>query len=313
METIMTGCLDVDPGSAARLGLGAVALRYQQLGFAVLGLGVGSKRPHKLVRGGVSWADTDPRAVEYVWSRDKLAGIGIACGQPSGLLVIDLDRHGELDGRMVWQRFLAVNGLMAEPGPWVSTPSGGEHRYYRLPPGVTMPTRIGIMPSVDIKAQDSYVAAPPSRVRVDYDARGGGKPGSVLLPYDWHGCPCALPPAPDWMLNMIMTMPGSGGNGGSGDDSLDDLPELAELYQNGLPVGMRNITLMRLACQQYRQCKSADRLGRARAAIDRVLAATDRSGFPPAEAERTIASARAFVARIEAEEMAQWIAVYGRR
>lgn len=308
----MSGHLDVHPDSPAvqRLGVGAVALRWQRLGFSVLGLGHGSKRPHPLVKAGVLWADTDPAAVDYVWSRERTAGIGIATGLPGGLLVVDLDRHGEYDGRLVWQRFLAFNGLMMPPGPWVSTPSGGEHHYYRLPPGVTVPTRTGLLPSVDIKAAGGYVAAPPSMVRVDHHGPGE-QPGSVLLPYVFaQGCPCMVPPAPPWLLDWVITAPGTGGNG---DSDHDDLPELDELYSTGLPVGLRNIGLMRLACQQYRRYGSSDRMGAARAAIDAVLDRTDRAGFSPGEAERTIASARSFVARQEAEELAAWQSVYGRR
>jgi hypothetical protein len=308
----VSGHLDVAAGSpaVARLGVGAVALRWQRLGFSVLGLGHGSKRPHPLVRGGVNWADTDPAAVDYVWSRERTAGIGIATGLPGGLIVVDLDRHGQYDGRLVWQQFLAVNGLMAEAGPWVSTPSGGEHHYYRLPHGVTVPTRTGLLPSCDIKAAGGYVAAPPSMIRVDHHGPGE-QPGSVLLPYVMHGCPCELPAVPLWLLTMVLTVPGTGGGNGGGDH--DDLPPLDELYEHGLPVGLRNVGLMKLACQQYRRYGSADRMGAARAAIDAVLDRTDRSGFSAGEAERTIASARSFVARQEAGELAAWQSVYGRR
>lgn len=313
----MTGCLDVHAGSpaVARLGLGAVAAAYQRLGFPVLGLGVGSKAPHKLFRHGVKWATTEPAMVPWMWGQEKMAGIGIACGQPSGLLVIDLDVKGSDNGRVNFGAYMLEHRVSVPMSLVSHTPSGGWHIWLRLPPGVIVPRRTGILGAVDIQAQDSYVVVPPSHVRVDYDADKGEKPGSVLLPYTWAaGCPCTVPEAPRWLLEWVLTAPGGhGGSGGDGSDDGDGGPDLDEAAEHGLPVGERNITLMRLACKLYRRYGSADRHGQARAAIDKALEITDRSGFSGTEQERTIASARSFVARQEAEELAAWQSVYGRR
>src|SRR5947209_12336724 len=213
----MTGCLDVHPGSpaVARLGLGAAALRWQRLGYAVLALGVGSKRPHQLFASehgpaGVHWATTDPAMVDYVWARDKLAGIGVATGQASRLLVIDLDVKDGLNGRIELGRFMLEHQLAVPMGLQVSTPSGGWHIWMRLPEGVSVPGRIGILPGVDVKSDGGYVVAAPSRVWLD--SLDGGR---VLVPYRARGCPCELPMAPDWLLRWVEQTPGTGqGSGG---------------------------------------------------------------------------------------------------
>jgi len=299
----VTGCLDVQPGDPVdRLGLGVVALKYQALGFAVMALEREQKRPHRTFTHGVLWASRDASMVEQVWPADRLAGIGIATGTPSGLLVVDLDRHkAAQDGVLMWQSFLAANNLRMPPGPWVQTPSGGEHRYYRLPPWVTkLATRRDILDGVDLKIDGGYVGAPPTMVRVSYDAR---QPGRVLLPYVWHGCPCTLPEAPAWIIEWAENAPAAGSSGeGQATSEGGALPDLVEHYAAGLPVGLRNIGLMQLACQQFARYGSADPHGMARAAIDKVLAATDRAGFRDPEAERTIASARDFIARRERED-----------
>ena len=310
----MSGCLDVHAGSpaVARLGLGAVALKYQRLGFPVLGLGVGAKQPHRLFRHGVKWATTEPAMVEWMWGQERMAGIGIACGQPGGLLVADLDVKGGCNGRLSLGAFMLERRL-AVPMDLVShTPSGGWHIWLRLPEGVTVPRRTGILPGVDIQAQDSYVVAPPSRVRVDHDAPGE-KPGSVLLPYVWaQGCPCMVPPAPAWLIDWAATAPGAGGSGsGSGSDD-DDGSDLDEAASHGLPVGERNITLMRLACRLYRRYGVRNE-AEVREALEEALSRTELAGFSRAEIERTIASARSFVTRQEAEELDAWRSVYGRR
>ena len=175
-----------------------------------------TKRPHKLTRGGVHWADTSQDAVEWMWGQVPMAGIGIACGSASRLLVVDLDRHGSADGLASWRGFLAQNGLRVPPGPWVATPGGGEHHYYRLPPGLVLHKRPGLLPGVDVQAEHSYVVAPPSHVEVSYD--DPHRPGSVRLPYVWNdGCPCEIPAAPDWMINWVSTAPSAGGAGSNGE------------------------------------------------------------------------------------------------
>jgi Bifunctional DNA primase/polymerase, N-terminal len=303
----MTHCMHIDPGhpDLPRLGFGVAARLYQErFGWAVLALARKQKRPHPIMKHGVLWASRDGGMVEQVWGQDPFAGVGIATGAASGLMVVDLDRHGRQDGIAVWAQFLAENRLAVPPGPWVQTPSGGQHHYYRLPPGAGMPQRPKLLPSVDLKINGGYVGAPPTVVNVTWS--DGRRAGEVPLPYVWNGCPCQIPPAPEWMLSWALsaTATGHDGGAGNGDSSGGSLADLATFYATGLPVGMRNVALMQLACQQFRRYGSADPDGSARLEIGKVLANTIRDGFPATERERTITSARDFIAACEREEQA---------
>lgn len=90
------------------------------------------------------------------WQADSSLNIGIAC-RPSGLVVIDIDKHGTVDG----ERTIAELESRLGPLPatyCVGTPRGGRHLYYRDPGGAL----VGVLGlGVDVKC-NGYVVAPPS-------------------------------------------------------------------------------------------------------------------------------------------------------
>jgi len=87
--------------------------------------------------------------------------IGIATGGDARLLVLDIDQKNGKDG-FRW------SGLNSLPQTLTfETPSGGQHRYYRLPVGHTMRcSASGVCDGIDIRADGGYVAqgAPYKRV-----------------------------------------------------------------------------------------------------------------------------------------------------
>lgn len=106
------GHLSFAPGDpvAARLGVGAVALRYAALGLAVFPLRPGDKRP--ATEHGFLDATTDPAVIERWWAGNRALNVGIATGQASGgLLVTNLDRKNGIDGVASFTAWLAGNGL----------------------------------------------------------------------------------------------------------------------------------------------------------------------------------------------------------
>lgn len=292
-------CLRPDPNLVGHLGLGSVALRYQSLGYAVLPLGFASKRPHSEFTHGVHWATTDPAMVPAIWSTSRMAGIGIACGQVSRLMVVDLDVKSGEDGPGEFGRWLVTTpGLPIDV--MTSSPSGGFHLWLRTPPGWPVPTRNGILPGVDLAGDGHYVVVPPTEVMVDSEN------GQVRLPYrQVTGCPCMVPPAPAWFLEWASTAVGTGkaATGAGTGESLD----LEQLAAEGLPKGGRNTTLHRLACSLFRRYGATPAgMGMVRRAIEPVLAATDMTGFGRAEVERILRGAMLFVARSEAREADAW-------
>lgn len=245
-----------DDPIASRMGFGAAALRYLKLGYAVLPLERGGKKPHRMLslnlelgkQAGVYQATTYPSQVWEWWKQDPAANIGIACGQRSKLVVVDLDVKGGSPGPHNFGTFVTGKGW--PECPYVRTPSGGVHLWVRT--AELMPERPGILPGVDIKAEGGLVVAPPSRKLQHVGSQPGDAPGGgiVTLPYEWDGCPCQVPPAPGWLAEWLRTAV-STGNSQSEQEIIDFA--VSELLENGIETGSRNVIMYRAACSLYRK------------------------------------------------------------
>ena len=262
-----------DSPEVRALGLGVAALRYAELGYAVLPLEPGSKKPHRMLgpSGGVRWCSSNPARIASWWRADPAANIGVACGSASGLAVIDLDVKHDANGPWNFAAFLEsgrtwqdiwiganvygrslVQDRYPMPAeiPWVSTPSGGAHLWLRTPPGAVVPERPGILPGVDVKGDGGYVLAPPSGLMQHADGHDGEHGGLVPAAYEWSGgCPCAVPPAPDWVPQWLATAAKVMARIGSDDT---EIPELDVLEREGAQRGERNKVMHRTACGLFR-------------------------------------------------------------
>jgi hypothetical protein len=120
------------------------ALENASCGFRVLPVEPRGKKP--MWKGWSAKATTDPGVIRGTWDWQPQANVGIACG--GGLLVIDLDgpRAGEA---------LSEFGL---PQTTEAVTRRGRHLYFRG----DAPTRLGLLPGVDVKGAASYVVAPGS-------------------------------------------------------------------------------------------------------------------------------------------------------
>lgn len=285
----MSGCghFDFRAGSPAldKIGLGVPAAVYQRLGYAVLPLARGLKKPHRMLpwssgsADGVHHATLEGRAVTGWWSLDPAANIGVATGSRSRLAVIDLDVKGADNGIDHFWRFLTQHGLQLPDCPWVRTPSGGRHLWLRTPAGLAVPERPGILPSVDVKGDGGLVVAPPSMQLVTHQRRPGEHGSAqVPVPYEWHGCPCEAPPAPDWLPHWLAYAPPGGAAASEAPGAAVDIGELS---RTGIPHGQRNATAYRIMCQRLR-VHDGD-IAKARADLALVLAATDLTGFGEGE------------------------------
>jgi hypothetical protein len=242
-----------DPG-ALRLGLGAPALRYASLGFAVLPLARGGKKPHAMLgeHGGVHHASSDPLRIQEWWSQDMMANVGVATGTVSGLAVVDLDVKKGAAGPDQWAGFLAAYRLEGGGSVTAATPSGGFHVWFRTPPGAPVPDRRGILAGVDVKGSGGYVVAAPSMTMAGPAARPGEHVAPIPLPYYWTGggCPCEAGSAPGWMDQWLRFAPPAAATGSAEKESPS--PDLDGLMRTGIPAGQRNSGLYRLACSRFR-------------------------------------------------------------
>jgi hypothetical protein len=111
-----------------------------------------------LVPRGLHQASTDELVVGAWWDQEPRANIAIRTG--NGYAVLDIDpRHGGDETLRQWEQ---THGVLPE-GMTAFTGGGGWHRWFVIPPGVTIPSRANVLgPGVDVRAEGGYVMAPPS-------------------------------------------------------------------------------------------------------------------------------------------------------
>lgn len=285
------------------------AQQYAEYGYAVLPLARGSKKPHPMLgeAGGVHHATGDFNQLHRWWVADPHANIGVATGEVSSLVVVDLDTKRD-DGRAKFWQLLTEQQLGMSWTASAQTPSGGWHVWLRLHPGMPVAReRRSILPGVDVKGNGGYVVAAPSSLTVE------DKAGSYQVGYSWSGlaCPCWAPLAPPWMAGWLAHAPAVGSTGG-GD--LGPAPDLDEAEVTGFAPGTRNISFYLAACSMYARRMSDEAVMRRLAAI---WAKTDHSGMTWLEVTRAAASAKAFIERDRADEstrtgmLAAWARKYG--
>lgn len=130
-------------------------------GVPVFPCAPGGKQP--LIRDGRGFlaATTDRRQVRTWWRRHPTANIGIPTGAVSGLVVVDVDVHGPVNGIEAFARADAV-GLVRGWGLLVSTPTGGQHAYFPSTPGVEQRSWQAAGAGIDFRGDGGYIVAPPS-------------------------------------------------------------------------------------------------------------------------------------------------------
>ncbi len=122
------------------------------------------KRP--LTRRGFLDASSDRVQIASWWSRTPDANIGVPTGATSGVVVVDVDVHGPVDGRAAWRR-ASEAGLVDGAGLLVRTPTGGAHAYFPATPGVQQRSWQAATAGIDFRGDGGYIIAPPSRRIID--------------------------------------------------------------------------------------------------------------------------------------------------
>ena len=200
---------------------------YTSLGWSVFPVRYRTKEPD--CPNGFKDAVTDgDAAAEYFGAR--LRNVGVATGAASGgLLVIDLDDHGDgesgMDRLSAWER---EHGPLPETC-MAETGSGGTHLLYSYDPAaraVRCSVGRGEWEGVDVRADGGYIVAPPS-------IHPNGRP------YAWDAHPEDVPPAVAdasvWaFLDAVQ------GPKGSLEGDRYEIPET-------IPLGRRNDELARYA------------------------------------------------------------------
>ncbi|WP_234554526.1 bifunctional DNA primase/polymerase [Thermus caliditerrae] len=167
------------------------ALGYARLGYRVLPLHPGGKRPHGgLAPHGLKDATADPTIVRSWWDREPRAGVGLLA--PENVLVLDFDLPE------AWQALRREHPELLQ-APRQRTPKGGVHLFLRLPEGLqgALSASTRALPGIDIRGlARAYVAAWPTRL-----SNGG---------YYWEvglKTPGELPPVPSALLQRLLPPP----------------------------------------------------------------------------------------------------------
>lgn len=257
------------------------AAKLAAIGLRVFPLAPGRKTP--AIKGGKGVHDaTDDLDVIARWADEYPNGnIGIACGGPQRLIVVDEDPR---NGGSV--NSLALRGYYFPQCPEARTGNGGRHMYFTLPEGVVLSSfKLGI--GIDIKAAGGYVVAAPS-VTGPSEAGPGGEYYWFRTREPWS---IAAPPLPDWTIaalqppkrNVVPLL-------------RSDSPQVALRRLDGLaafvartPSGSRNATLNwasftagRLVRDGHLDAAMAERI---------LFSAGLACGLPEAETRTTIARA----------------------
>lgn len=266
------------------------ALRLADLGWAVLPCK--SDKAPVCVRG-LKDASRDVFELDVLFSRPEAKAIGIVI--PAGVIALDLDKHGNLDG-LAALNALAPPGEEIDPSTWpgpaAATPSSGAHLLARDPRREDKRGNgRGRLPAgVDVRAGGKgYVVAPDG---TGQDGRRWLRP--LVRPED-------LPPLPRWIAELLVeperpaasSPPTPRPAAAAGDDrrreayakaALDG----AEQEVASAPQGERNTTLNRAALGLGHLVGGG--VLAEQEAVEALLHGAIACGLPEQEARKTIAS-----------------------
>src|SRR5262245_51022849 len=144
----------------------------EQLGWKVLLLAPGSKLPFISKQNGgngVHDASSDPDQIRAWGKLCPNGNVGIACGEASGIVVVDVDpRHGG-DASI---RVLAAKGHPFPAAPRQRSGNGGYHLVYRHQVGIgSSKNRLGR--GIDVKSTGGYIVVAPSWIGPSDNGPGG--------------------------------------------------------------------------------------------------------------------------------------------
>ena len=214
----------------------------ERMEFAVFPLRPKGKQP--LTKHGFKDASTDSAVIRQWWGRWPQANIGGRTGIESGIIVLDIDKHGDADGFVTLANKHSGEGerLPRTDTLRVRTGGGGLHVFLKHPGGHVQGGNGKLGPGLDVKADGGYIVLPPS-------IHPNGKR------YRWDtGCDLSHTPIaemPGWVRAAL-----NNGHGGGG--------KLAPPIGDVIPVTERNDKLASLAGTMRRR-------GTSQAAIEAAL------------------------------------------
>lgn len=137
----------------------AVANTLASVGVPVFPVWSDSKRP--ITRHGFHDASTDAGQIEAWWSSVPSASLAIPTGRESGVVVVDVDVHGRVNGYEAATRAEQA-GLLSGWELMARTPSGGLHLYYSATDAAEQRSWQSARSGIDFRGDGGYIIVPPS-------------------------------------------------------------------------------------------------------------------------------------------------------
>lgn len=247
------------------------AFELCQWGWKVFPLAPGSKIPAISKRDGGRGcldATNDAEKIAEWHKRFPAANIGVACGEPSGIIVVDLDpRNGSEE---TIEKFRQRKWWFPDTVS-VRTANGGLHLYYAFEPSLKNSKSV-LGKGIDVKTTGGYVVAPPSVLD------GGKRYEWLLSPLGDH-----LPRPPMWMVQALRPKPDSGFTFNQAS-APRDISALVRTVATA-PEGSRNNVLY------WAACRAAEGGLLTKAAADSFADAAQACGLNREDALKSIASA----------------------
>jgi putative DNA primase/helicase len=188
----VTQNVDVIQGKEIRESVQAFAHFLITRGFKIFPVVPNGKRPC-IVKSWPAEATDDPRIVAGWWDHTPDANIGLPTGEINGVVVVDIDNGGNKNGSAELKKLLEEHGDSWAHVPYVKTPSGGYHFFFKHP-GVHISSSANkIAPGIDIRADGGYVVAIGSyRNGKPYEGSSNFT-GGIENP----------PEMPEWLMKLI--------------------------------------------------------------------------------------------------------------
>src|SRR6266446_6435310 len=136
-------------------------------------------------------ATTDPQQIQTWWIQHPTANIGLATGERSGIIVLDIDpqKGGYYSVKELQKRYNPLPETRR-----VSTAHKGLHYYFLYPrdaENYTNCVKLAGLEGIDIRANGGYVVLPPSRL-------------FNRLSYTWADPDTPIAPLPTWLRDLIL-------------------------------------------------------------------------------------------------------------
>ena len=135
------------------------ALAYAERGWKVFPLQPNTKIPFPGTNG-VKDATDDAETIKAWWKVHPDANLALACGEPSGIWVVDIDvgHKAGVDGfESLKERHIALPRTIYQ-----DTPSGGRHMLYKCSADEKPRNKNSFMPGIDIRGTGYYIVLAPS-------------------------------------------------------------------------------------------------------------------------------------------------------